>query len=696
MNTKYLIKQTGIRMKKIIVFLLLFFTTNVLAREIKAIRTNSKIAVDGLITAEEWPPHIFQSNFIQMEPDMGQPSREITKVALQFDEKNIYAAFICEKSYPDPIVAQKTRRDQIEKQEDLLVVVLDTYNDSRSAFWFMTNGLNSQTDVRISDDGKYLDILWDTGWDVKTNITEKGITAEFSIPFKSLRFNPKANTWGINFGRFVPKWLETSFWAGPTDLDFRVSNFGELTGLELPKTTSEFRIIPYATSRYETFSNNKWDKMYGIDLEYRYKNNITGNFTYNPDFATVEGDREKINMSRWELSFPEKRKFFREGSELFSNRIKTFYSRRIGEINFGGKVIGKSGKNTFAVIGVNAKKVENNPLTSKDETFPEYNIGVVRMKRDIMKSSTIGLIYLNKEWSGGYNRVLGMDAVLHLPNEFHFTSQLIAAAPGDVKKNYGGFVRLARENNIYHYHLRYTELGENFKESVNGVGYIRDDNRRELDSAVEYKWWIKKSGIEFVDYSSNYNSYWGKNSSTLRSWEIVQELEIYFKNKFSVSTELVREYELFEKGFHNYDVDLTLGYNTEEWSSTELSFSFGKNYDRDYRMIIGSKNIKFHDKFSLEYDIRKLNFDPDPEKESTWLNILTLNYQFTPDLFVRLFTQHRSATERFYVYGLFGWRFKVPNSAIYFVYTRDDFDRIGLTREHNEIFFLKLAYDFSF
>jgi len=683
-------------MKKIIVFLLLFFTTNVLAREIKAIRTNSKIAVDGLITAEEWPPHIFQSNFIQMEPDMGQPSREITKVALQFDEKNIYAAFICEKSYPDPIVAQKTRRDQIEKQEDLLVVVLDTYNDSRSAFWFMTNGLNSQTDVRISDDGKYLDILWDTGWDVKTNITEKGITAEFSIPFKSLRFNPKANTWGINFGRFVPKWLETSFWAGPTDLDFRVSNFGELTGLELPKTTSEFRIIPYATSRYETFSNNKWDKMYGIDLEYRYKNNITGNFTYNPDFATVEGDREKINMSRWELSFPEKRKFFREGSELFSNRIKTFYSRRIGEINFGGKVIGKSGKNTFAVIGVNAKKVENNPLTSKDETFPEYNIGVVRMKRDIMKSSTIGLIYLNKEWSGGYNRVLGMDAVLHLPNEFHFTSQLIAAAPGDVKKNYGGFVRLARENNIYHYHLRYTELGENFKESVNGVGYIRDDNRRELDSAVEYKWWIKKSGIEFVDYSSNYNSYWGKNSSTLRSWEIVQELEIYFKNKFSVSTELVREYELFEKGFHNYDVDLTLGYNTEEWSSTELSFSFGKNYDRDYRMIIGSKNIKFHDKFSLEYDIRKLNFDPDPEKESTWLNILTLNYQFTPDLFVRLFTQHRSATERFYVYGLFGWRFKVPNSAIYFVYTRDDFDRIGLTREHNEIFFLKLAYDFSF
>ena len=162
-----------------------------------------------------------------------------------------------------------------------------------------------------------------------------------------------------------------------------------------------------------------------------------------------------------------------------------------------------------------------------------------------------------------------------------------------------------------------------------------------------------------------------------------------------MNAQYVSEYELFEKGFYNYDVELELGYNTEEWSSTELSYSFGKNYDRDYRMIIGSKNIKFHDKLSAEYEIRKLDFDPDPENENTWLNILTLNYQFTPDLFVRLFTQHRSATDRLYVYGLFGWRFKLPNSAIYFVYTRDDFDRIGLTREHNEIFFLKLAYDFS-
>ena len=639
-------------MKLISLLLLLLSMTQTYAKEIKAHKTQTEINIDGIIAEPEWLNKIFQSGFIQMEPDRGEPSREITRVAVQFDDKNIYVAIICEKSYPEPIVARQSRRDQLEKRDDVVVVALDTYHDSRSAFLFMTNALNTQVDVRISDDGKYLDTNWDTGWQVKTKIIENGWAAEFAIPFKSIRFDPNKTTWGINFGRFIPGALETSYWAGTTD-------------------------------------------MAGIDFEYRYKNNITGNLTYNPDFATVEGDREKINMTRWELSFPEKRKFFLEGGELFKNRIKAFYSRRIGEINFGGKAIGKTGPYTFAVIGANAKAIADNPLSSRDESFPKYNLGVVRIKRDVLKSSTIGMMIVDKEWQGSYNRVVSLDGVFHFPKEFHFTTQFVAGSPGPLKKNFGGFVRLARENNIYHYHLRYTQLAENFKESVNGIGFIRDDNRHELDSAVEYKWWIKRSGIEFFKYFSNYNIYWAKTSGTLRSWEIVQEAELYLANKFSASIDFSRDYQLFEKGFDNFDLELALGHNTEEWSATELSYQFGRNFDRDYWMVTGETRFKVHDKLSVEYELRKLNFNPDADNESTWLNIATLNYQFTPDLFVRLFAQHRSANDRVYIYGLFGWRFKLPNSAIYFVYTREDFDRIGLTRKNNEIFFLKLAYDFS-
>ena len=680
-------------MKRTIFLLILIFFSNTYAKEIRAYKIQTKITVDGKITEFEWQANIFQSGFIQMEPDRGQPSTETTTVAVQFDANNIYVAFICNKSYPDPVVARQTRRDQLEKQDDVVAVVLDTYHDSRSAFWFMTNALNTQVDVRISDDGKYYDINWDAGWQVKTTIRNDGWSAEFAIPFKSIRFNPNKKTWGINFGRFIPKTLETSWWASITDSDFRVSRFGILTGLEFPRAQSQLRFIPYTTARYETFSSEKWDNMTGLDVEYRYKSNITSNLTYNPDFATVEGDREQINMTRWELSFPEKRKFFVEGSELFKNRISAFYSRRIGEINFGGKAIGKTGPYTFALIGVNAKKVDDNPLTTRDEYFPQYNLGVVRVKRDILKSSTIGIMLIDKQWQGGYNRVLSLDGVFHFPNQFHFTTQFVAGAPGTWKRNYGGFVRLARENNIYHYHLRYTELAENFKQCVNGIGFIRDDNRRELDSAVEYNWWIKKSGVEFLKYFSNYNIYWNKTNGTLRSWEIIQELQLYFTNKLSLSTDFLKDYQLFEKGFHNYDLEFGIGYNTEEWSATEFSYQFGHNFDRDYWLITGETKFKVHDKLSVEYELRKLSFNPDEQVEGTWLNIATFNYQFTPDLFIRLFTQYRSANDRLYVYGLFGWRFKLPNSAIYFVYTRDDFDRPGLTRDNNEIFFLKLSYD---
>ncbi|MFZ5516500.1 MAG: DUF5916 domain-containing protein [Candidatus Zhuqueibacterota bacterium] len=683
-------------MRWLSLWVMMSFLAQAQAREIQAHRTVAQITLDGKISASEWRTEIFQSNFIQMEPNPGKISTEQTAVAVLYNDKNIYVAFICCKSYPDPVIARETRRDQLEKQDDVVSIVLDTYHDSRSAFWFMTNALNSQVDMRISDDGNSLDTNWDAGWEVKTAITDSGWTAEFVIPFKSLRFDPSQKNWGVNFGRFIPKTLETSFWAGKTDNDFRVSKFGVLAGIEFPKVASALRFIPYTTLRYEPFTGERWNNMTGLDLEYRYQNNITANLTYNPDFATVEGDREQINMTRWELSFPEKRRFFLEGGELFQSRIKPFYSRRIGEINFGGKAIGKTGPYTFAIIGVNAKSTADNPLTSRNESFPEYNIGVVRLKRDVLISSTIGITLIDKEWQGSYNRVLSLDGVFNLPHQFYVTTQFVVGAPGALEKNYGGFLRLARENNIYHYHLRYTEYAENFREAVNGIGFITDDNRRELDSAVEYKWWLKKRGIEYLSYGSNYNVYWAKTDNKLRSSEVFQEVACYFKNKFSLNAEFVQDYQLFEKGFHNYSLEIGLGYNTEEWSATEVMYQQGHNFDRDYWLIAGETRFKVQDKFSVEYELEKLSFNPDPATESTWLNIVTLNYQFTPDLFVRLFNQHRTENNRIYVYGLFGWRFKMPNSAIYFVYTRDDFDQPGLRRAGNEIFFLKLAYDFSF
>jgi hypothetical protein len=693
----------GMRSAVSVFFFITLILSSVSAKEIKVHRAKSTIRIDGKISATEWPSDYFQSGFIQMEPDKGQPSAEITKVAVQFDENTVYVAFLCLKSYPEAFVAQQSRRDQLEKKDDVVALSIDTYHDSRSAYWFMVNLLNTQVDARISDDGKYIDTEWDTPWEVKTFRTEDSWSAEFAIPFQSIRYDPDITLWGINFGRFIPKTLETSYWAGLLDSDFRISQSGTLTGLEFPVSSAESRFIPYMTTRYEAFSAEKCHTEIGADIEHRYMKNSIGNLTLNPDFATVEGDRERINMTRWELSFPEKRKFFLEGSDMFQNRIQAFYSRRIGEIDFGGKVIGKAGPYAFCVLGVRSRAVTDNPATSEDESFPGYFTGMVRLKRDVFQSSTIGLLVINKEWKGGFNRVLSLDGVFHFPKDFHLTTQFVTASPGPFSKNYGGFVRFYRENNIYHYHLRYTELAEDFRESVNGVGFIQDDNRRELDSAVEYKWWMQKGLLKFISYGSNYNIYWSKTEGHLRSWDIEQALKCYLTNKFSLDYNFSRGYELFEKGYNNYNHGFDLGYNTEEWSSTNVSYQFGKNYDLSYWMVQGGTRFKLNKKFSVEYELMKLTFNPDPEKANTWLSIATLNYQFTPDLYLRLFAQYRSATERIYVYGLFGWRFKVPNSAFYLVYTRDDSNdgeidalkHISVLRVRNEILFLKFAYDFT-
>lgn len=176
---------------KIFLIILLLYFSNSYAKEIQAHKTQIKISLDGKVAETEWDSSYFQSNFIQMEPNPGNLSAEKTAVAVQYDDKKIYVAFICYKSYPDPVIARITRRDQLEKEDDVVIVVLDTYHDSRSAFWFMTNALNSQVDMRISDDGKSLDTNWDAGWEVKTAISDSGWTAEFAIPFKSLRFDPR-------------------------------------------------------------------------------------------------------------------------------------------------------------------------------------------------------------------------------------------------------------------------------------------------------------------------------------------------------------------------------------------------------------------------------------------------------------------------------------------------------------------------
>jgi hypothetical protein len=606
-----------------------------------------------------------------------------------YDDNYIYFAFKCYDQNPETIVSNIRKRDQLQKSDDAVLVVLDPYNDKRSGFAFLINAVSTQTDLRIADDGRRIDENWDTQWQASARITDWGWSVEIAIPFSGISYDANLDTWGINFGRVIRKNSESAYWSGELNDDLRISQGGLLSGLYFPQKETVFTLTPYTTLRFEdsdkTGNHDKWLTDIGGDVAYHITSSLIANLTVNPDFATVEGDQEKINLTRWELSFPEKRLFFIEGNEQYATRIRSFYSRRVGDIDYGGKIIGKIGDYTISALA--AKTPEDTSLGSSYTVF-----STVRLKKDILESSTIGLTFANKDWQGGSTRSLSADYVLNLGSSWKLTGQFVASTPGEFWKSSAYFVRFARESNIYHYHIRYSDTGENLKENVNQTGFIRDDDMREIDSDLIYIWWFDKSIFKYIHAETRNNIFWS-HKGTLRSWYITEYLRFYLQNRFNIDFVYNNEFKLYEKKYYNHTYNIVLGYNTDEWASAETEITWGKNYDRDFTLLEANMRTRLSDNLAIEYELNKLDYDPDPEDDSTIINILTLDYNFTRDLWIRILAQNNSGEDEIYFYGLFGWRFQPPFGALYLIYTADEKELPHPNyNEKNKIFYLKFSY----
>ncbi len=669
------------------ILLVVFFQTHA-QKTISAYKIAEAPAIDGIIDSSYFAAPDSAVNFIQLEPEKGLKATQKTVVYFGYDSLYIYVAFKC---YQDPkdIVAKIQSRDVLSKSDDNVLLQIDTYNDNRSAYGFLLNPLGSQTDFIITDDGRNLDINWDTEWKSAAIISDDGWTAEFAIPFKSIKYKKGSTDWGINFGRIIRNNFETVYWSGAMTQDFRISESGLLTDLKTPARKSGLVLFPYGTLRYEnndiTETYDKFTPAIGGDIRFQISSNVSADITVNPDFATVEADQDQINLTRYELSYPEKRLFFQEGNEMYQTRIRTFYSRRIEDISYGAKLSGKIGAYNFNVLSVRSLEIE-------EVNEPPAFFTAARVKRDVLKSSMVGLTYADKTWKNGYSRSISGDYLLNLGKTWRLTGQFVTSFPGDFKSSSAFFMRFARENNIYHYHIRYSDLGENFMENVNETGFVRDDDRRELDGAIEYKWWLQNKVFEYIEVVSDNNIFWSQKG-VLRSWYLIEYVNFYFRNKFNVTYTYNNEFKLYEKKYYNHKHAFSVGYNTDEWSRARLKYTFGKNFDRDFHLVSGDVSFKISDKFSLEFSSNYLKFNPDTTNSSTFINVITAQYYFTKDLWIKVFAQNNTNIDRIYVYGLIGWRFKPPFGAVYLIYTRD---QMQLLPDENklqaDIFFLKLTY----
>ncbi|GMR13181.1 MAG: hypothetical protein BMS9Abin29_1383 [Gemmatimonadota bacterium] len=619
-------------------------------------RTQAPPVIDGDVGEAEWANADTVESLIQFEPQRGAPATERTRVLVTYDSSAVYVAFQVWES--GGITAQLTRRDANLLTDDSVILLLDTHRDRQSAYLFITNPLGTQSDGRIARDGRTVDYSWDESWLSASRRTAWGWEAEMAIPLSSVRYSSgEGRTWGINVGRSRRQNLELSFWAGPLENRFRISQAGELSGLDLPTPQRRAQVIAYGVSRVQEGEETAWDG--GADLRYQLSSELAFDGTVNPDFATIEADQEQINLSRFELRLREKRPFFLEGSELFRQRIRTFYTRRISDIKGGGKVMGKQGPWTLAFLGAG---------TEEAGSVTGAFFGVGRVQRDLGRSS-VGVTWAGREADGRSQGSVSVDATLFFTQTLGLTAQAVESYGQFGEGSTAFFIRPSFDSPTAHFHVRFTSLGARFADNANAVGFIRDDDRRELDSALEKTLWFETGFFERLSYESNYNIYWGQ-TGILRSWQIDESLETQLRNRWALKVAHSEEFKRFEKDFRNRDSGLTLGYNTRAFESVAVGYRFGRNFDSDFKLYTARARYKPTPESALEYELQRLKLDPDPDLETTWIHVVRANYFFTNDLLLRVFYQTNSAIDRNNLQAVFVYRYLPPFGTLQLAFQR--------------------------
>ena len=384
-----------------------------------AVRIESENApkIDGDLSDDIWATAALIPNLTQMYPVEQTAPSENTEIRLCFDERNLFVSFLCFDRSPDEVNASIMQRDQSVGADDYVFILLDPYQTGRDGYYFRLNANGAKGEGRITSFLSRPNMNWDAIWDGAGRKTEEGWAVEFAIPFRSVSFDPNSSTWAVNFGRWLPRAQERNRWSGAyrNRNSHKLEDAGSLSGLSDLESGVGVDLKPYVLGRHQSGSRGDgYDFDYGADLFWQITPNLTATLTWNTDFAEAEVDDRVVNLTRFPLSFPEKRDFFLEGQEYFefgpaSSSLTPFYSRTIGlsqarkkvDILAGGKVTGRIGKLGVGVLG---SFLNNTPLLEEDQ------VGVVRVTHDIGEESRVGTFFsYGDPRTNRDNAVVGVD-----------------------------------------------------------------------------------------------------------------------------------------------------------------------------------------------------------------------------------------------------------------------------------------------
>jgi hypothetical protein len=469
---------------------------------IEAIAARGEVRVDGELTEEVWQGPPGATGFVQAEPREGQPASEATEVWVAYDDDHLYVAARLHDSEAALPIVNSIRKDFTETEQDAFEVILDTFQDRRNGYHFLTNPEGARADRQVANEGREINTSWDAPWTVRTRRDPGGWTLEMAIPFRALRFDQDRGSWGVNFSRRIRRRNELDYWA-PVPRSYNLSRLslaGDLVSLPRRAPGRDLRIKPYVLGgavREPGLTDYERRTEVGLDAKAGLFGRLTLDVTANPDFAQVEADVQQVNLTQFSQFFPEKREFFLENSGLFyvgdaarSNRVVLtptpdedlllFFSRRIG-LTRGGRAVPIRGgarlTGTLGGLNVGALAMRTGDVELDGGMVPGNDFVVLRLRQNVLTGSDVGGIFMMRDavdtpvGADDYNRVWGVDANVRFFGQLDWNSYAIRTeTPGVGDGQYAWRTSLNREGNFQHVKLGVMQIGEGFNDDL---GYYR-------------------------------------------------------------------------------------------------------------------------------------------------------------------------------------------------------------------------------
>ncbi|MDO8794289.1 MAG: DUF5916 domain-containing protein [Vicinamibacterales bacterium] len=679
---------------------------------VRATRLERPLRIDGTLDESIYEEVTGLTGFVQVEPNAGQVATERTELWLAYDERNVYVAFRVWDTEMGRLVATEMRRDNgnIWSGNDVVIFVFDTFNDKRTALSFTVNALGARSDGQVFNE-KQFNPDWNPVWNLKTARFEGGWTMEAALPFKSFRYAAGAEqVWGFNAARVKRSKNEISMLSPvpPSQGQQGVEQpafAARLLGITAPPGGASLDLKPFVTSSISRDGTGarpltSRDADIGLDARVNLSRTLAADLTVNTDFAQVEADQQQVNLTRFSLFFPEKREFFLENQGTFafggvpvgslnagtSDAPILFYSRRIGldagrpvPIVGGGRLTGRIGAYNIGLIDVQADDLPGTNGTAA-------NFSVFRLKRDVLRRSSIGLIATGRTSSGGAesrNLTYGVDGtfspVQNLQiNTYWATSDTMGAARPEGYNNRSYRLQTEFTGDRYGLTAERLTIGRQF---APGAGFVRraDMFRNYLQGRFSprapqggaIRKYVTQGTMDDVENGT------GRLETRTRSGEFYVD----FRNADKVGVLLTNSYEWLPAPFRigpgvtlpsgAYVFTNTRVYYTlaqQRAVSANLQLDYGSFYNGHKTTVtVGRGRVPVTTRLSVEPTYSYNRVVLREGAFSTQLAGSRITFTMTPLMFVSALVQYNSSTRTMSTNARLRWEYR-PGSEVFVVY----------------------------